>query len=441
MSLDERDNEGQTPLYLACSMNQSDVVKLLLKNKRASPTMTDNKGNSCLHATIDSGNEHIAYLLLTVSDQSYDKLIQCKNHSNQSAYDYLRALPPHPSNPHKYDNIRRLFWMVMFAPRPEAFHMCFIGSKITVSLSPFLIYFIGLLIYRFFYTQYGLYIMLLASCLSALFVRGQWHRMVDASKSQNPAYLAAFLTGVIHTMLCFYFEVVPRLSPNDQFIARFISIILCAIFSTIYLQLILRDPGRITADRINFNRDTGAPLNCAEHVRQYRDNGVLGYCTVCELSWCDERVKHCKLCRVCIIDMDHHCLFLMKCIAKNNHRLFVYLIIITLISIAYFLYTSSLVYTPLCYTAFNNPVSLVKCLSQISPWLFTAIIFNIGSFLWGIFMLRYQLMVISQDCTNYYFKNPGQFTRKERCLNVIYFLLFGRLYKRKSCNTQSFCNA
>lgn len=36
-----------------------------------------------------------------------------------------------------------------------------------------------------------------------------------------------------------------------------------------------------------------------------------------------EFTKHCKLCEVCIESLDHHCLFLMNCVARNNHRAFV----------------------------------------------------------------------------------------------------------------------
>ena len=37
----------------------------------------------------------------------------------------------------------------------------------------------------------------------------------------------------------------------------------------------------------------------------------------------DDYVKHCRLCEKCMIAIDHHCLFLMHCIAVNNHRAFV----------------------------------------------------------------------------------------------------------------------
>jgi hypothetical protein len=40
-----------------------------------------------------------------------------------------------------------------------------------------------------------------------------------------------------------------------------------------------------------------------------------------------KRVKHCKLCEACMLEMDHHCLFLLRCVAGGNHCLFTWLII------------------------------------------------------------------------------------------------------------------
>ena len=36
-----------------------------------------------------------------------------------------------------------------------------------------------------------------------------------------------------------------------------------------------------------------------------------------------DRTKHCKLCEHCCNGFDHHCMWLMSCIGKGNHRMFV----------------------------------------------------------------------------------------------------------------------
>ena len=37
-----------------------------------------------------------------------------------------------------------------------------------------------------------------------------------------------------------------------------------------------------------------------------------------------ELTKHCRLCETCFLSLDHHCLFLLRCVARNNHRAFVF---------------------------------------------------------------------------------------------------------------------
>ena len=40
-----------------------------------------------------------------------------------------------------------------------------------------------------------------------------------------------------------------------------------------------------------------------------------------------ERTKHCGLCNVCYKGLDHHCLFIMTCVAINNHGSFLAMIL------------------------------------------------------------------------------------------------------------------
>ena len=37
-----------------------------------------------------------------------------------------------------------------------------------------------------------------------------------------------------------------------------------------------------------------------------------------------ELTKHCRLCEACMLSLDHHCLFLTRCVAGKNHRAFVF---------------------------------------------------------------------------------------------------------------------
>ena len=48
-----------------------------------------------------------------------------------------------------------------------------------------------------------------------------------------------------------------------------------------------------------------------------------GYCTFCKCYFNPyNRVEHCEDCGVCVEGMDHHCIWVGKCVAKNNTRSF-----------------------------------------------------------------------------------------------------------------------
>ena len=49
------------------------------------------------------------------------------------------------------------------------------------------------------------------------------------------------------------------------------------------------------------------------------DNENNGYCTICGIYYNPAfKVGHCCSCNVCVEKMDHHCVWVGKCVAKNN---------------------------------------------------------------------------------------------------------------------------
>lgn len=49
------------------------------------------------------------------------------------------------------------------------------------------------------------------------------------------------------------------------------------------------------------------------------------FCTVCGI-FCPMHVTHCRECRVCVAEMDHHCPWLNNCIGENNYQEFMSLL-------------------------------------------------------------------------------------------------------------------
>ncbi|KAG8382171.1 hypothetical protein BUALT_Bualt05G0049000 [Buddleja alternifolia] len=65
--------------------------------------------------------------------------------------------------------------------------------------------------------------------------------------------------------------------------------------------------------------------------------GALENYTFCD--YCSKpkppKAHHCRSCRMCVLDMDHHCPFIGNCVGAGNHRHFIIFLISTLISIIY----------------------------------------------------------------------------------------------------------
>ena len=64
-----------------------------------------------------------------------------------------------------------------------------------------------------------------------------------------------------------------------------------------------------------------------------------GYCTLCKCYFNPyNRVEHCDDCGVCVEKMDHHCIWVGKCVAKNNTRSFYGMLIDVGIFYVYIIY-------------------------------------------------------------------------------------------------------
>lgn len=134
--------------------------------------------------------------------------------------------------------------------------------------------------------------------------------------------------------------------------------------------------------------------------------------------------KHCKLCERCMLGMDHHCLFLLRCIAQGNHVLFVWFIILCLVCMSLFPY-SVFLYISHAYAALSWQEVLVEMIA-VDSWVLTMFLLNCCSNVWGWSLLMYQYMMISNGYTTYF--QPRKFhgnilTGCEKLMNVLYFLM------------------
>lgn len=134
--------------------------------------------------------------------------------------------------------------------------------------------------------------------------------------------------------------------------------------------------------------------------------------------------KHCKLCERCMLGMDHHCLFLLRCIARGNHVLFVWFIILCLCCMSLFPY-SVFLYLSQAYAALSWREVLVEMIA-VDSWVLTLCLLNCGSVVWGSSLLMYQYVMISNGYTTYFQPKKchgNVLTTYEKLMNVALFLM------------------
>ncbi|XP_041363500.1 palmitoyltransferase ERF2-like [Gigantopelta aegis] len=199
------------------------------------------------------------------------------------------------------------------------------------------------------------------------------------------------------------------------------------IFAVVLIGLLgmvlFMDPGTVKESVINV--ETGRPKTLYDIVTAVPPGKQNEYCIDCEIA-CPAWTKHCKLCDHCYKDMDHHCLFLLKCIAENNHVYFVWFIMACVVSMVTFV-LSVRCYCQLLYSLALGETLLL--LFHTDGWLFSLTILNSISVFWGVQLLYFQLNIISKGYTTYFQPrdNIDILTASEKFMNVLCFLL-----KRKS---------
>ena len=93
------------------------------------------------------------------------------------------------------------------------------------------------------------------------------------------------------------------IAPEMEFYYQIIGtcIILTALIA--YLHTALKDPGIVLSEyESDLEEDTTGSTTLCRKCLVFRDNTV----------------EHCEDCDVCLKDLDHHCIFTGKCIAKGN---------------------------------------------------------------------------------------------------------------------------
>ena len=110
---------------------------------------------------------------------------------------------------------------------------------------------------------------------------------------------------------------------------KWIAITLIIVTTLTYLKLCYSDPGVAPEilRKLNHNDSSIVPVSASIEEPLLHNFIVCSRCVVCFGLSDDEietknKVMHCMMCGICVVGVDHHCMFFDRCIASNNLVLF-----------------------------------------------------------------------------------------------------------------------
>jgi len=163
----------------------------------------------------------------------------------------------------------------------------------------------------------------------------------------------SFVLSVIFTIWALYcwLHLVPLLQPWADAKARdeagyrrglmqtCTSQTLTFLFAACYLRAMFTNPGSVPDDPAwRPGRMAASATTCT--LREAKRTGERRFC-----AWCNgykpDRCHHCRICKTCILRMDHHCPWLATCVGFRNHKYFFLSVFYALLACGFIIFTMS----------------------------------------------------------------------------------------------------
>lgn len=136
---------------------------------------------------------------------------------------------------------------------------------------------------------------------------------IELKKLLPPIYFTVYSGACLGALL-------PLLEPQRRVLAGSTA----ALGALCWLHAGVTNPGEVPADdpAWSYYGDAVARESSAAICRERKQSGDRRHC-----KWCGcykpDRAHHCRLCRKCVLKMDHHMLWINNCIGFRNYRFFV----------------------------------------------------------------------------------------------------------------------
>ncbi|XP_064643706.1 putative ZDHHC-type palmitoyltransferase 6 [Lineus longissimus] len=406
--------QEEYPVHLLAQHGHVDAFSYILRKERCDIFQNDKSNNSVMHHAVKGGRDDICWALLEkggcrMLHMRNDKGLCPLDEEKEAKPDFthqqlVKKLKPYTEMDKTYRPRAPVLWWYWSLIMPFTMIAGLVMLARMLGINQGLIMFLGVLVLGYKVWMAG-------------------HRLPHLSRVANPTYLGLYFGGQLHMAICIFSELVPATyrSHGGVFWA---TVALVPIYIYLVGKMIISDPGRVresvkkegTGERASI-RDVAMGI-----VRLDR------FCIHCEIIQ-PAKTKHCKLCNYCIQGADHHCLFMMKCIGRNNHCHFVYFILFSIVSAVMF-YVNVSLYAWKVFPdkdLFTSILLLFDSDAMIACSIFLAAC-CLGV---GIYVLYYQYETVSKGETWIFFsKAPVHgLTGAEQFLNIVYFLAGKHAYK------------
>lgn len=400
------DKNLQTALHICCVHGHVDAFKFLIKAERTTLTQVDGDGNTVLHIAAREGHPYLCWELLVVMGCGPLHL------TNREGFTPVELA----AQRNKYGHIEITPILQWLAKKDKSYIVR--GPVFTwwwLLFMPAVLYsVIALTSYYFLPSHQGM-VYIAGMIVLILSLLGHNHRMNHVCRWPDPIFAGTFFAGLFHTAILQLFYLVPNYNEYPVFIVM--ATLLGLNLFYMYYKILRSDPG--AAKESVRDQESGKCMTLVDLCVPQRKVDL--YCPVCEVVRAP-RTKHCRLCEQCYENMDHHCLFLLICLAKKNHALFCWFIICCLVSMTLFLVHCALyisrAYSDLTYSNTFYTMLWTDC------WVLSLIAMNAASILWGVNLLRFQFSVVSRGMTTVFMsRTKTALTQQERIVNILYFLM------------------
>lgn len=400
------DKNLQTPLHICCVHGHVDAFKFLIKAERTNLTQVDGDGNTVLHIVAREGHPYLCWELLVVTGcgplhltnregfTPVDLAAQRNKYGHKEITPLLQWLAKKDKNYVPRGPVLTWWWL-LFMPA-VLYATIALSAHYLLPDHQGMVYFAGM-------------ILLILSLLR------HNHRIYDISRWPDPVFAGTFFAGVLHTAILQLFYLLPNCNEYPTF--NVIATLLGFVMIYMYIKVLRSDPGAATESVRD--QESGRPMTLIDLCVPQRKTDQ--FCTSCEIVRAP-RTKHCRLCERCFENMDHHCLFLLTCVAKKNHALFCWFIISCMVSMTLFLVHCAF-YTYRTYAG-QTWSHMFYSMFWSECWVLSLIAMNAVSIIWGINLLRFQLALVSKGVTTVFMrKTKSALTNQERLVNILYFLM------------------